>query len=119
MVTKTTKEVKRLGIYCRVSSMKQMDNTSLENQKQRGIDFCELNGYQYEIYKDVISGSKVDRSGLNQLMDKIYSKELDGIVLYEWDRLQRQNKRLLIKRGPKNILGGLKFILNGDCPVFN
>jgi len=30
-----TKSVKSLGIYCRVSSKKQMDNTSLENQRER------------------------------------------------------------------------------------
>ena len=29
----------KLGIYCRVSSKKQMDNTSLNNQKEKGIDY--------------------------------------------------------------------------------
>ncbi|MBC8305879.1 MAG: recombinase family protein [Pelagibacterales bacterium] len=93
----TTKKVKRLGIYCRVSSKKQMDNTSLENQKDRGIDFCNENDFQYEIYSDVISGNKVNRDGLNELYEKIYDGSLDGIILYEWDRLIRENRELMIQ----------------------
>ena len=93
----TTNKVKRLGIYCRVSSKKQMDGTSLNNQKDRGIKWCEINGYQYEVYKDVISGSKVNRDGLNDLYERIYSGHLDGILLYEWDRLSRENRELMIQ----------------------
>ena len=92
-----TKSVKSLGIYCRVSSKKQMDNTSLENQRERGIRYCKNNGYGFEVYKDVISGNKVNRDGLNELYEKIYDGSLDGIVLYELDRLQRDNKELLIE----------------------
>ena len=88
---------KKLGIYCRVSSRKQMDNLSLDNQMDRGIKYCDSNGYDYEVFRDVISGSKVNRDGLNLLYQKIYDGELDGIVLYEWDRLQRENKDLLIQ----------------------
>ena len=51
----------------------------------------------YEVYSDVISGSKVLRVGLDELFQKIYDGRLDGIVLYELDRLQRDNKELLIE----------------------
>ena len=87
--------INKLGIYCRVSSKKQMDNSSLENQKERGIKYCEENGYQYSVFKDVVSGDKVNRDGLDELFQKIYDRELDGIVLYRWDRLQRENRELL------------------------
>ena len=93
----TTNGVKNLGIYCRVSSKKQMDGTSLENQKERGIKWCNNNGYNFEIYSDVISGSKVNRDGLNELYERIYSGDLDGILLYEWDRLSRENRELMIQ----------------------
>ena len=92
-----TKSVKRLGIYCRVSSKKQMDNTSLENQRERGVRYCKNNGYDFEVYKDVISGNKVNRDGLNELYEKIYDGSLDGIILYEWDRLIRENRELMIQ----------------------
>ena len=52
----TTNGVKNLGIYCRVSSKKQMDGTSLENQKERGIKWCKNNGYNFEIYSDEVFG---------------------------------------------------------------
>ena len=44
----TTKKPKRIGIYCRVSSKKQMDGTSLNNQRERGIKWCNENGYNFE-----------------------------------------------------------------------
>ena len=93
----TTNGVKNLGIYCRVSSKKQMDGTSLENQKERGIKWCKNNGYNFEIYSDVISGSKVNRDGLNELYERIYNGELVGILLYEWDRLSRESRELMIE----------------------
>lgn len=96
-VSGNDKSVRRLGVYCRVSSKKQMDNLSLDNQKERGIRYCDDNGYLYEVYSDVISGSKVLRVGLDELFQKIYDGRLDGIVLYELDRLQRDNKELLIE----------------------
>ena len=72
-----------------------MDNTSLNNQKEKGIDYCKKNGFKYEIFNDVVSGSKVNRDGLDLLFQKIYDKEIDGIILYRWDRLQRENRDLL------------------------
>ena len=93
-LTDTTK--KKLGIYCRVSSHSQKENLSLDNQMDKGISFCESNGYDYEVFRDVISGSKSNRKGLTELFDLIYSEELDGMVLYDWDRLQRENKELLL-----------------------
>ena len=84
-VSGNDKSVRRLGVYCRVSSKKQMDNLSLDNQKERGIRYCDDNGYLYEVYSDVISGSKVLRVGLDELFQKIYDGRLDGIVLYELD----------------------------------
>ena len=90
-------QLQRLGIYCRVSSKKQMDNTSLNNQKVKGIEYCERNNYDYEVFSDIVSGRVINRDDLNKLFQKIYDKELDGIILYEYDRLQRDNKELLIE----------------------
>ena len=93
-LTETTK--KKLGIYCRVSSQSQKDNTSLKTQMDRGISYCENNNYNYEVFKDVVSGSQSNRDGLTKLFTSIYTNQLDGIVLYDWDRLQRESKELLI-----------------------
>ena len=76
-------KIRKLGVYCRVSSRKQIDNSSLNNQKERGINYCEENGFEYEVFSDAISGNKVNRDGLDELFIKIGNGQLDGIVLYE------------------------------------
>jgi len=60
-----------------------------------GIEFCERKGFKYEVFNDVISGTKIVRIELGKLVEKLYNKELEGIWLYNWDRLQRE-KRVMI-----------------------
>ena len=43
----------KIGIYCRVSSEDQRDNTSLVVQKESGIKFCKDNGFEYEVFSEV------------------------------------------------------------------
>lgn len=78
----------KVGIYCRVSTEKQIDNTSLSNQKLRGIEFCERNGYEYEVFSEQISGGVVleDRKMFDKLSNNLLSGELDAIWLLSWDR---------------------------------
>ena len=35
----------KVGVYCRVSSENQKDNSSLESQKELGIKFCKDKGF--------------------------------------------------------------------------
>ena len=75
----------KLGIYCRVSTDSQQNNTSIQSQMDNGIKFCEDNGYEYEVFSEVESGALVDRDSLQQLYFKIKNKELDGICLFNYD----------------------------------
>ena len=81
----------KIGIYCRVSTEEQRDNTSIEVQKERGIEFCKRNGYEYEVFSEVISGTKVgnQRDRFIELEEKIYSGEIGGIWLNDYDRFIR------------------------------
>ena len=79
----------KIGLYLRVSTMNQKDNTSLEYQKNLGIDFCERSFYEYELFEDITSGGKYDRKEFDKLKEKIKNKELDGIWVYDNDRLSR------------------------------
>ena len=49
----------KIGIYNRVSTEKQASQgVSLRDQKQRGIEFCKKENYEYEIFQDSgLSGS--------------------------------------------------------------
>lgn len=82
----------RVGIYIRVSSLSQKDNESLNLQKNKGIRFCEFNGFDYEIFEDIESGTKKgsERKGMRELEDEVYNKNIDGIWVYDWDRLMRE-----------------------------
>ena len=51
----------KIGLYLRVSTENQKNNTSLSYQKTLGIDFCKRSNYEYEIFEDVESGGKYNR----------------------------------------------------------
>lgn len=97
----------KIGIYCRVSSEEQKKKgISIHDQKQRGIEFCRENDYDYEVFSDAgYSGSipLQDRPGLKLLFDKIYLEEINGIYIVDWDRISRKKtdsfviKEILIK----------------------
>lgn len=98
--------MKKIGIYYRVSTEEQrIKGISLHDQKQRGIEFCKRNNYQYEVFEDGgISGEDPieKRPSLNRLIEKILAKpqivnnevlnEFYGIYVIELDRLSRNTK---------------------------
>ena len=79
----------KIGIYCRVSGISQRENTSLENQKALGIEFCKRSNYQYEVFTDVESGGKINRKIFSQLITKCEIGNIGGIWVYDNDRLSR------------------------------
>jgi site-specific DNA recombinase len=85
----------RIGIYCRVSTENQKDNTSLSNQEELGISFCKKHNYEYEIYREVFSGKDSNRIELSKLEYKLLDKELDGVWLYNWDRMIRDKSVMI------------------------
>ena len=90
----------KVGIYCRVSSDQQKDNSSLESQKEIGINFCKSKGYEYEVFSEVVSGVKLggERNVFLKLEEKIFEGEIEGIWLYDWDRMIRDVEVMLYFR---------------------
>ena len=84
----------KIGVYCRVSSDSQKENTSLKNQRDNGIKFCNNMGFDYEIFSETISGGKSfdDRKMFNDLSDKLLNRELDGVWFNYWDRGWRDDR---------------------------
>ena len=86
----------KIGIYTRVSTDKQKEKgISLHDQRQRGIEFCINNGYDFIVFEDGgMSGNlPIDkRPGLNSLIDKIYQKEIQGVFVVDWSRLSRNEQ---------------------------
>ena len=113
----------KIGIYCRVSSLKQIENTSLKNQKDNGIRFCKNNGWEYEIFSESVSGGKEfsDRNMFDKLSLKLLEKKLDGIWFNYWDRGWRNDRikhffiQLVKDSGCKVFVGNeLKNILSDE-----
>ena len=80
----------KIGLYLRVSTVNQKNNTSLSYQKTLGIDFCKRSNYEYEIFEDIESGGKYNRLEFDKLKEKIKNRELTGIWVYDNDRLSRK-----------------------------
>jgi DNA invertase Pin-like site-specific DNA recombinase len=86
------------AIYLRTSVDK--DNTSINQQKQAGIAFCNANNFQYQCYTDEgRSGYKLEdenetnpfnnRPAFTALMEDIKSKKINSVWVWEHSRLAR------------------------------
>ena len=85
--------MKKVIGYVRVSSKQQMSReNSVINQREMIIDYCKRFDYELvEIYEDLgISGLKDSRVGLSELMDKVKTKDIEGVVVYSLSRLGRK-----------------------------
>jgi site-specific DNA recombinase len=92
-----------IAIYSRVSTIIQAKKgLSLDEQLRKGIEFCETNGFSYELFKDSgYSGnlSITERPALNELFTRITDqdsknnsnnvKRIDGIFATAIDRISR------------------------------
>lgn len=86
----------KIGIYIRVSTEEQkIKGISIDDQKLRGIEFCETGGHTYEIFNDAgFSGSlpPEERPSLNRMLEQIYLEEIGGIYVVDFDRITRDEK---------------------------
>jgi len=82
----------KVAIYTRISTADQ----NPEIQKELLIDYCKNNNLDvFDIYDDVISGSKDSRPSFNRLMKDMRSKKFGCVVVYKLDRIGRSMQHLL------------------------
>ena len=75
---------------CRVSSVSQSDNTSLNNQKNKIKQYCDLNDVELvEIIEEIYTGTTSNRDSLNHIKELVEVGECDTVVVYKLDRLMR------------------------------
>ena len=81
--------MKMLG-YVRVSTLKQIENTSIVEQTKAIKQFCKLQGYELvDIIQDSDSGRKLNRDGFTDLLNRLRQNSFDGVVAWKIDRLYR------------------------------
>ena len=89
---KTITEDKTI-IYVRVSTKEQIND--LNYQTQLLEQYCAAKGWSYEIISDIGGGLNFNRKGLQQLLEKIFKKEVDNVVINYKDRLARFGYELI------------------------
>ncbi|MFD2215334.1 recombinase family protein [Metabacillus endolithicus] len=101
--------MKRAYSYVRISTGKQENNTSIENQRKVIKDFCAAQGYELvTTYSETASAKSINGRSqfIKMINDLISSKDVDYLIvlkidrafrklldsLYIWDKLQEHNK---------------------------
>lgn len=80
----------RVAIYIRVSTKLQENKFSLKAQIGELTRYAQHQGWiMVGIYRDVDSGGKLDKKGLNQLLDDVDDDKADVVLCIDQDRLSR------------------------------
>lgn len=84
--------------YIRVSTQKQIEGVSLENQMERIDNYCRYKGFHLvEIIEDagVSGGKNKARPGFIELLDRLETDQHRVLILYSLERLSRDMLTLL------------------------
>lgn len=84
-------------IYCRVSTDKQTQETSLARQEEELLAAAGKWGFHVDsIIHDQSSGYDLDRAGLMEMLDKISSDDIDAVLIQDETRLGRGNAKIAL-----------------------
>lgn len=88
---------KRSVGYCRISTLMQVDNTSLKDQEDKIRMYCKLHDIEVDkIFIDkAVSGKSTDRPEYYEMMNYVKENDIDMIVVYKNDRIHRSLYNLL------------------------
>ena len=83
----------RVAVYVRVSTLRQAQTQTIEEQLERLRAYIEAQGWtlpeDHVFRDDGYSGATLNRPGLDRLRDKVRAAELDRVLLTAPDRLAR------------------------------
>jgi len=82
----------RIAIYCRVSTREQ----TTENQKLRLEEYAKRQGWNYDIYEEVMSSRKT-RPVKAEVLNKLRHLEYDGVLIWKLDRWARSLSELTLE----------------------
>ncbi|KYG58926.1 YneB family resolvase-like protein [Planococcus maritimus] len=88
---------KRALVYCRVSTTKDEQETSLERQEEELLSFAFEQGYLVEeVYSDQYSGYEMDREGLLEMLNQVKNEKVDAVFIQDETRLGRGHARIAL-----------------------
>ncbi|MEH7443494.1 recombinase family protein [Bacillus sp. JJ1122] len=84
-------------IYCRVSTTKETQETSLTRQEEELIRLADSCGFEVErIIKEQASGYDLEREGILELLELIKDKTIGALLIQDETRLGRGNAKVAI-----------------------
>jgi site-specific DNA recombinase len=93
-------EIKRIALYARVSSRQQTQDRSIETQIAALRDYARTHHYTVDedlmFLDDGVSGSTLERPGLDALRDQALKGQIDQILILCPDRLARKHAHQLL-----------------------
>ena len=91
-------------IYCRVSTEKETQTSSLQRQQEELQRYAQSEKYQIEgIFQDQHSGYDVDREGLLEMLDFIKVHKIQALFVQDETRLGRGHARMAVLHLCKNV----------------
>jgi DNA invertase Pin-like site-specific DNA recombinase len=84
-------------IYCRVSTNKETQETSLKRQEEELVLLA--NQYQFDvvsIIKEQASGYDLERDGILQLLEEMKGKQVQAVLIQDETRLGRGNAKIAL-----------------------
>lgn len=84
-------------IYCRVSTNKKEQETSLERQKQELVSLAhDLQYHIIDCIEEQESGYEIERDGIFKMLDYFSNKQADCLLIQDETRLGRGNTRIAL-----------------------
>lgn len=84
-------------IYCRVSTNKESQETSLQRQAEELTEFANQYGFEIvSVIKEKASGYELDRDGIFQLLELIKDNAVQILLIQDETRLGRGNARIAL-----------------------
>lgn len=84
-------------IYCRVSTNKETQETSLERQEEELIQLAERNLFEIDrIIKERASGYDLEREGILELLERVKDPQIQAVLIQDETRLGRGNAKIAL-----------------------
>lgn len=84
-------------VYCRVSTEKEAQQSSLKRQEEELTSYAQQQGYEVvAVYKDEHSGYDVERDGLLEMLDVMKEQQIKHLFVQDETRLGRGNARVAV-----------------------
>ncbi|MBU8729169.1 recombinase family protein [Cytobacillus oceanisediminis] len=84
-------------IYCRVSTTKDTQETSLSRQEEELVNLAKMHDFEVvKVIREQASGYDLERDGILELLDLIKEKDIKVVLIQDETRLGRGNAKIAI-----------------------